>query len=221
MIVPMYNAEIAPPKVRGLMAGMLQQMLSFGYVMANWIGYGASFLDSSAQWRLGLGLQIVWAVIVFLGLFFVPYSPWWLVQQGRTEEAKAALRALHFNGKNQDFLDKEFAEIHDSHQLDLQKEKATLKDLVNTVDTTANDAYGWKVRRMQSVGCCLPFSIYECGSQESSHELGEGSEDTVQVLWECCGGPPPLPPSPRKSTSCQKWVQPDGIASDYADLLWQ
>jgi MFS family permease len=82
MIVPMYQvspsnslsrrqeadlqAEISPPHARGLLSGMTQWMISWGFFIANWIGYGCGYLKSTAQFRLPLGIQIVPAVLLLL-----------------------------------------------------------------------------------------------------------------------------------------------------------
>ncbi|KAG6841474.1 hypothetical protein C0991_010662 [Blastosporella zonata] len=36
MTVPLYNTEIAPPKNRGFLVGLTQQMLGIGFIVANW-----------------------------------------------------------------------------------------------------------------------------------------------------------------------------------------
>ena len=38
MVIPMYNAEIAHPSVRGLLAGMLQQVSTASYLHSPFIG---------------------------------------------------------------------------------------------------------------------------------------------------------------------------------------
>ncbi len=40
MIVPMYNAEIAPPEVRGALVGLQQLSITLGIMVAFWIDYG-------------------------------------------------------------------------------------------------------------------------------------------------------------------------------------
>lgn len=40
MIVPMYNAECAPPEVRGAMVGMQQLAITTGIMISFWIDYG-------------------------------------------------------------------------------------------------------------------------------------------------------------------------------------
>jgi hypothetical protein len=45
MIVPMYNAEIAPPEVRGALVGLQQLSITLGIMISFWIDYGTvSFL---------------------------------------------------------------------------------------------------------------------------------------------------------------------------------
>jgi len=41
--IPMYASEIAEPKYRGALSGLLQWMLSWGFFVAQWLGYGCSF----------------------------------------------------------------------------------------------------------------------------------------------------------------------------------
>jgi hypothetical protein len=40
MIVPMYNAEIAPPEVRGALVGLQQMSITLGIMIRFWIDYG-------------------------------------------------------------------------------------------------------------------------------------------------------------------------------------
>lgn len=48
-VVPMYAGEMAEASTRGMMSGLLQWMLSWGYLVAQWLGYGCSFMNSSFQ----------------------------------------------------------------------------------------------------------------------------------------------------------------------------
>lgn len=40
MVVPLYNAEIAPPEVRGSLVGLQQLAITFGILISFWIDYG-------------------------------------------------------------------------------------------------------------------------------------------------------------------------------------
>ncbi|KAI0042870.1 general substrate transporter [Auriscalpium vulgare] len=95
MSVPLYNTEIAPPKIRGFIVGMAQQMIGIGFIVANWVGYGSQYLSGNAQWRLPLGLQMVPAFMLLVGIQFLPFSPRWLLEVGRDEEARQVVLRLH------------------------------------------------------------------------------------------------------------------------------
>ena len=90
-----YNAEIAPPRIRGIVVGLQTQLISIGYASANWMGAFGSFAAGNAAWRIPLGLQCLPAVILIIGLFWLPESPRWLIQHGRYEQAHDTLRKLH------------------------------------------------------------------------------------------------------------------------------
>ncbi|CCO33257.1 Quinate permease AltName: Full=Quinate transporter [Rhizoctonia solani AG-1 IB] len=93
MAVPLYNAELAPPEVRGSLVAMQQMSIVTGIMVSFWIDYGTNYIggtgesQSEAAWRIPLALQLVPALILGVGVIFMPYSPRWLVAQGRDEEA--------------------------------------------------------------------------------------------------------------------------------------
>ena len=45
--IPMYASELSIPKWRGAMSGLLQWFLSWGFLVAQWLGYGCSFASGS------------------------------------------------------------------------------------------------------------------------------------------------------------------------------
>ncbi|QGK71063.1 sugar porter family MFS transporter [Allosaccharopolyspora coralli] len=88
LVVPMYIAEIAPPSVRGRLVSMNQMMITIGIFVSYLVGY--AFADSGG-WRWMLGLAVVPSLAMLVGLFTLSESPRWLLAQGRTEQARAAL----------------------------------------------------------------------------------------------------------------------------------
>lgn len=116
-----YNAEIAPPKIRGITVGLQTQLISIGYATSNWIGLFGSFAVGNAQWRIPLGIQCVPAVILIIGLFWLPESPRWLIQKGRYDAAKAVIERLHSDiGADMNFAEREFEQIR--QQIDFERE---------------------------------------------------------------------------------------------------
>ncbi|KAG9102692.1 hypothetical protein FRC06_001439 [Ceratobasidium sp. 370] len=132
MIVPLYQSEISPPELRGFLTGMTQFMIGMGFLVANWVGYGCQYLDSDAQWRIPLGIQVAPAVMLLVGMFFLPYSPRWLIEQGRNEEALAVVQLLHGNEQNAEFIKLEFAEMIEQIKYEKANMSSKLSDLWST-----------------------------------------------------------------------------------------
>ncbi|RPD59657.1 general substrate transporter [Lentinus tigrinus ALCF2SS1-6] len=130
MTVPLYNTEIAPPKHRGFMVGLAQQMIGIGFIVANWVGYGCQFLKGNTEWRLPLGLQLAPAFLLLLGSPFMPQSPRWLLEHGRDEEALAVVRKLHGTSADaQRAADEEFAEMQTTIKAELLVRSRSISDL--------------------------------------------------------------------------------------------
>lgn len=75
MIVPLYQAEICHPDIRGRVTGLQQFMLGVGSLSAAWISYGTyvGFAPTNdAQWQVSLGLQVVPAVLLGLLIMLFP-----------------------------------------------------------------------------------------------------------------------------------------------------
>ncbi|KAF9450915.1 general substrate transporter [Macrolepiota fuliginosa MF-IS2] len=117
MVVPLYNAEIAPPEVRGSLVALQQLAITFGIMVSFWIDYGTNYIGGNgatqheAAWRLPLALQLVPAVILGVGILFMPFSPRWLVNQGRDDEALEVLSHARNLPPDADLVRIEFLEI--------------------------------------------------------------------------------------------------------------
>jgi sugar porter (SP) family MFS transporter len=117
MIVPMYNAEIAPPEVRGALVGLQQLSITLGIMISFWIDYGTNFIGGTgksqkeAAWLLPLCLQLVPAVLLGAGMLFMPFSPRWLVHHDREAEASRVLAQLRSLPEDHELIELEFAEI--------------------------------------------------------------------------------------------------------------
>jgi sugar porter (SP) family MFS transporter len=89
-VVPLYIAEQTPPKIRGGTVSYNQMMITIGILVAYLVDFGLRGAGSSWRWMLGVGA--VPGVFLVVGMLFVPYSPRWLMQRGRRDEARDVLR---------------------------------------------------------------------------------------------------------------------------------
>lgn len=88
VVGPMYISEVAPPRIRGRLAGSFQLMIVGGIFIAYLTNFlFADFGDTG--WRWMLGIMIIPAALFAILLRFIPESPRWLVLNNRDEEAKA------------------------------------------------------------------------------------------------------------------------------------
>lgn len=91
LIVPLYIAEVAPAEVRGALVNFNQLMITVGILVSYLVGYAFA---SAEGWRWMLGLAAVPAVMLGIGMLFLPETPRYLVSQHLVEEARSVLRRL-------------------------------------------------------------------------------------------------------------------------------
>lgn len=93
---PLYISEISPSDIRGGLVAINQLLLTLGILLSYFVDYG---LSSSGDWRLMFGLAVVPALLLGVGMMFLPESPRWLVAQGSIDEATRALKRFNDRGK--------------------------------------------------------------------------------------------------------------------------
>jgi len=115
MNAPMYIAEIAPAKNRGILVTFYQLAVVIGFfvvfLVTYFIGAKLSEADNIAfGWRNMFWSELVPAGLFLILLFFVPKSPRWLMIKGKEEEAENILTRIH----GTEIATKEIKEIRDS-----------------------------------------------------------------------------------------------------------
>jgi sugar porter (SP) family MFS transporter len=93
-VSPMYLAELSPKRIRGGLVSFNQLMIVTGILAAYIVNFGLKGIGAD-NWRWMLGLGAVPGLMLALGMTFMPYSPRWLVERGREDEAKEVLRRTH------------------------------------------------------------------------------------------------------------------------------
>lgn len=100
MVVPMYIAEIAPPKRRGALVGNYQLAIVIGIVVVYFVNYfialqGDANWNLQTGWRWMFGSEIIPSLLFLAFIFFIPESPRWLIQQGKTVKAISILHKIN------------------------------------------------------------------------------------------------------------------------------
>ena len=95
IVSPMYIAEIAPARVRGALITINQVAIVLGCLVSYIVAQALLGLFShDVAWRWMFGLECVPILFFVIYLLFVPRSPRWLAEKGRSEEALTVLTRI-------------------------------------------------------------------------------------------------------------------------------
>ncbi|TKA73861.1 hypothetical protein B0A55_04476 [Friedmanniomyces simplex] len=175
--VPIYLSEISAPHQRGLIGGISGCGISFGTMVSNWVGMACGYAPYGAtQWRLPLGVQIPWGIILFIGLStFMPDSPRQLIRKGHVDKARVEFikirRDLHSTEAQE-----EFALMHAQIEYEMEREIKSYKDIFRLFRHRAMVSIA--VQTMTSLTGVNVIQYYQTILYKS---LGIGSE-TILVL---------------------------------------
>ena len=154
MVIPLYQAEIAPPELRGSLVSLQQLSITIGTTIAFWLDYGMHFVggthcdprgvpnpftstktfeaglahghtclgEKTVSWRVPLALQLIPAWTLFFGMFFLPFSPRWLMMKHREDECVKSLSKLRRLDDQDPLLIAEFLEIKAAVMFDEETE---------------------------------------------------------------------------------------------------
>lgn len=92
--IPVYQAELSPPKSRGSHVAFEASLLTVGVGIAYWLEFGLYFVQGDFAWRFPLAFQMVFGIILFFGTYLLPESPRWLQSHDRDEDCKIVLARL-------------------------------------------------------------------------------------------------------------------------------
>lgn len=89
---PLYIAEVSPVNLRGGLVSLNQLAITIGILCSYLINY--AFTNTEASWRWMFGIGIIPAILLSIGMIFLPESPRWLVKHNLLEQARNTLKKL-------------------------------------------------------------------------------------------------------------------------------
>ncbi|KAL4878699.1 general substrate transporter [Aspergillus karnatakaensis] len=91
-----YMGEISPVHLRGLLVGIFGACFQIGSLSMTSAMIGFTKLEGDIQWRLPLYLNMVFPVIVCLGMFTLcPESPRYYIMRGKRDAARRVIAKYH------------------------------------------------------------------------------------------------------------------------------
>ncbi|NGX36513.1 MAG: hypothetical protein K1000chlam1_01359, partial [Candidatus Anoxychlamydiales bacterium] len=91
LAVPLYIAEMSDPTHRGALVSLNQLAITIGILLAYVIDY---FYAPTGEWRSMFGVAMIPAVLLFIGLFFIPETPSFLAIRGKKDKALKILKKI-------------------------------------------------------------------------------------------------------------------------------
>ena len=119
--VPLYISELAPPERRGGLVSLNQLCVTGGILVSQLVAYA---LSQRGDWRISVGLALIPAVALGVGVLGEPESPAWLMRKGREDDARAVLARIR--GPQEDAE----AELREITEVSRAERRSGLSDLV-------------------------------------------------------------------------------------------
>jgi sugar porter (SP) family MFS transporter len=120
-VAPMYIGEHSPKELRGGMTALTQVAITFGILVAYFVADALKGYSNGWNWMFALGA--VPGVILAISMLIVPETPRWLVEHGRSEQAKKLL------SRNRSGQDAE-AEIKEIKEVSAEQGKFGVRNLI-------------------------------------------------------------------------------------------
>lgn len=79
--------------------------------MASGVDYATQDRPDSGSYRIPIGIQFAWGLILAIGLLFLPDSPRYFVKRGRLDDAAQSLSRVRGQPVDSDYIQVELSEI--------------------------------------------------------------------------------------------------------------
>ncbi|TGJ84745.1 hypothetical protein E0Z10_g4005 [Xylaria hypoxylon] len=126
--IPLYQSETAPKWIRGAIVGAYQFAITIGLLVASVVNNATQYRNDTGSYRIPIAIQFAWAIILIVGMLFLPETPRFLIKQGKYEEAARSLGQLRRLPADDPSIASELTEIRSNHEYELSAGTATYLD---------------------------------------------------------------------------------------------
>jgi hypothetical protein len=124
-----YISEISPPAIRGSLVGLYEINNQVSSLMGFWCNYLVSFgiaSSKSTQWQIPLAMQLIPAGLLLVATgFILPESPCWLVERGRSDEARKVLSFVRHLDPGHEYINFEIEHMEEARVRQMRMREGT------------------------------------------------------------------------------------------------
>jgi MFS transporter, SP family, sugar:H+ symporter len=142
--VPLYQSETAPKWIRGVIVGTYQLAITIGLLLASIVNNGTQNRNDTGSYRIPIGIQFAWSIILVLGMLILPETPRYLIKKNDLQAATKSLAKIRRLLENDPAVIEELAEIQANHEYELSLGK-----------TSYIDCFKGNLLKRLLTGCCL------------------------------------------------------------------
>ena len=154
MASPLLLTEICHPQHRGVVTAIYNCLWNAGALLVSCLALGTINIMSDYSWRVITFLQVVPSFIQFIGVWFIPESPRFLINKDRHEEALRTLAKWHAGGDvNNATVQFEFREIKETIRIQKDIDQGT--KYIDFIRTKGNR---WRLAIVISLGVISQYS---------------------------------------------------------------
>lgn len=143
-----YAAEICPQALRPYLTSYVNFCWGAGLLLSSGVVRASLSIEGNWSWRMPFTIQWFWVLVLPLGIFFAPESQWWLVRQGRYDDARKVLRRLRDYTPEQ--IEQHLALMRYTTELERRE----------TAGTSYVDCFRSSDRRRTEIGC-MAFAVQQ------------------------------------------------------------
>lgn len=154
MASPLLLTEICHPQHRGPVTAIYNCLWNVGALLVTSVGWGTAQISNDWSWRSITLLQVAPSVVQITFIWWLPESPRYLVNEGRSDEALLVLARHHAGGDVQDaIVQYEYQEIKQAIRMGRDADRAaTYMDFVRTRGNR------WRLAIIVSLGVISQYS---------------------------------------------------------------
>lgn len=133
-IVPLYQSEAAPKWIRGAVVSCYQWAITIGLLLASCVNQGTHNRNDSGSYRIPFALQLLWALILVIGMIFLPETPRFHVKKGNLEKARTSLCKLRGLPRDSKYIERELDEIIANYEYEKSFGSTSILDCFRTAN---------------------------------------------------------------------------------------